>query len=398
MRLAALPLLLLMAGCGGSPAQPAPIANAVTISGATTGLAPNMKVQLSASLKPGGAAAVDCTSTAVWSSSNDTIVKLTGATPGEFRIVDAGDVTVSAVCSNTTGTLSLHIDKPTSWPVSGRVTAGYGGEGIAGATLTFGNAPPVTTSADGRYTIVTTDASTQPLVISAPGYYTRETYLRAGELRSLDIDLIPPDLQPYWRAMAHNGNDRPDIVDRVGTHRWTRNPNIYIRTAWRDTGAPVNNVDWYVHQVRRVIPQLSGFTLQAGVIETGSEYRAPAPGWITLHFDHSGNWGTLGADPGAVQLGSDHTCNQIAVTHEFGHAMGYWHTGMADTIMGRTLGYCGDADFTPNELRVAKAMYARAPSNFLPDRASQGPALLVTRATAPVIVTCDHILPRVAPR
>ena len=283
---------------------------------------------------------------------------------------------------------------PTSWPISGLVTAGPAGTGIDGATLTFGTLAPVTTSAGGRYTIVTTDSSTQPLRITAPGYLTRETYLRGGLLRSLDIDLISPDMLTIWQAMAHNGSESPAQIANVPTQRWTTNPNIYIWTTWKDTGLPVANVDWWVREIRRVIPQLSGFTLQAGVIETGPDQRPPAPGWINIQFHHSGNYGYLGKNPGEVQFAGDSACNYIAVTHEIGHAMGYWHTGMFNTIMGSTPGYCHEADLTPNELRVAKAMYSRAPYNYTPDRESNSSSPLDARLREGVKITCDRVIAR----
>lgn len=266
--------------------------------------------------------------------------------------------------------------------------AGPEGSGIAGASLTFGSLAPVTSSASGDYTIVTADASTQRLLISAPGFHTRETYLRGGSLRSLDIDLISPTM-PLWAEMAHNGGEAPQSVSLVPTQRWTTNPNIYIWTTWKDSGLPVNNVDFFVREIRRVIPQLSGFTLQAGLIETGPEQRPPTPGWINVQFHRSGNYGYLGKNPGEVQFGGDSACNYIAITHEMGHAMGYWHSRTPNTIMGTSPGTCVAADFTPNELKVAKAMYARAPFNYYPDRDSSSSAALSARMREGVKVLCD---------
>ena len=124
---------------------PTPTAS-VTISGQTSALAPNMKVQLSATLKAADGSTSECTAAATWSSSNASLLKLAGTKPGEFLVVDAGDSSVSAVCSGTTGTLAIHVDKPTSWPVSGRILEGPDGAPVSGATLTFGASLPVTTT------------------------------------------------------------------------------------------------------------------------------------------------------------------------------------------------------------------------------------------------------------
>ena len=386
----------LSAGCSSSPsAAVAPTTTAsasVTISGQTTALAPNMKVQLSATLKGADGSTSDCTAVATWSSSNDKLLKLAGTKPGEFLVVDAGDSSASAVCSNTTGTLAIHVDKPTSWPVTGRILAGPDGAPVSGATVTFGDRAPVTTSDTGEYTIVTPDSSLQRLLISAPGFQTRDTWMRGGTLRTQDIDLLSGDLLALFRAMARNGHESPQSVSVAPTRRWTQNPNIYIWTTWKDTDGPVNNVDFYVREIRRIIPQLTGGRFEAGLIEFGPLERPLTSGWINLVFDHAGNNAILGGNPGRVQLGGDHTCNQIAITHEFGHAMGYWHSGRFNTIMGTTPGYCHEADFTPDELRVAKAMYARANGNREPDRDPDSSSPLALRREPPVVAQCDHIV------
>ena len=351
-----------------------------------------MKVQLTATLKGADGSTSDCTAGATWSTSDDKLLKPTGAKPGEFLVVEAGDSRATAVCSGTSGTLAIHVDPPTSWSVSGRILDGPDGTPVAGATVTFGSLAPVTTNDAGEYTIVTPDASLQRLLISAPGFQTRDTFLRGGTLRSHDIDLLGGDLLQLFRAMARNGHESPQSVAVAPTRRWTQNPNIYIWTTWKDTDGPVNNVDYYAREIRRVIPQLTGGKFVAGVIESGSTERPLTPGWINVVFDHSGNNAYLGANPGRVQLGGDHTCNYIAITHEFGHAMGYWHTGRSNTIMGTTPGYCHEADFTPLELKVAKAMYARANGNREPDRDPDSSSPVSLRSDVPILVRCESVV------
>jgi hypothetical protein len=73
--------------------------------------------------------------------------------------------------------------------------------------------------------------------------------------------------------------------------------------------------------------------LQAGVIETGAGTRPATKGWIRVEFGPSGNWSLLGEDPGQIQFGSEGTCVWMAIVHEFGHAMGYWHTRVSPSIM-----------------------------------------------------------------
>lgn len=59
------------------------------------------------------------------------------------------------------------------------------------------------------------------------------------------------------------------------------------------------------------------------------------------------------------------------------------------TIMGSMPAYCHEADLTPNELNAAKAMYARAPLNYVPERDSSSSSPLSERMREGVKVLCD---------
>ena len=192
--------------------------------------------------------------------------------------------------------------------------------------------------------------------------------------------------------ITRNALESPNFVHTAPLQVWTAAPNVYIWTAWKDTGAPVANIDWYIAEIRRVIPILTGGRFEAGQFETGPNQRPPTPGWINVQFDHSGNWSFLGANPGQLQLGSDHTCNQYAVIHEFGHAMGFWHTNQRPSVMGGGLGVCAPIPLSAEEERIAKTMYSRPRGNLDPDRDPAGFASLIPNDPRPVRVTCDHIV------
>lgn len=387
-------------GCGGGPAQPSPPAT-VVVSGLERylpPLTPGVKIQLVATLQPSAGGTQDCTGTATWVSSNELLVRPTGQQPGEFLTVVDGDVTISATCSGTTGRLAVHVERATSWPVSGKVIAAPDGPPIAEATLTFGTSAPVRSDGSGSYTIVTEDGAIRPLSLSAPGFQTRETSLRGGQRRTVDIDVIGNDpVFPFnlYRMMVRNGHESPKYISTAPTQPWTMPPNVYIWTTWKDSGLPVANVEWYVGEIRRVIPQLTGGRFTAGRIEFGPEERPAAYGWINLQFHRSGNWAYLGANPGQVQLGADHTCNSYAVIHEFGHAMGYWHSSLVPSVMGGGPGSCTEINLWPPEQIVARTMYSRPRGNLDPDRDPPGAGVLFTEAAAPrVRVTCDRVLGR----
>jgi hypothetical protein len=362
-------------------------------------LTPGVKVQLAATLTAAGGSAQDCTGTAEWSSSDSTLLRLTGQTPGELVAVAVGEATVSAACGGATGRLSVRVEKATSWAVSGRVIVAPGGAPVGNATLTFGTATPVQSTSAGAYALVTTDSTTQPLTVTASGFQTRQTYLRGGEVRTVDLDLIGSEpVFPFslYRMLARNGYEAPQSVTVAPTQRWTASPNVYIWTTWKDTGQPVANVDFYVSEIRRVIPQLSGGRFEAGTVEYGPDERPLTAGWIHVQFHHSGNWAYVARNPGQVQLGSDHRCNSMAVIHEFGHAMGYWHSNVQFSVMGG--GYppagCAPIDLIPDEQLVARVMYSRPPGNVEPDRDPAQTVLVRAAASASAPVFCDDILRR----
>jgi hypothetical protein len=276
---------------------------------------------------------------------------------------------------------------------------------VAGATVTFGDAAPLTTDARGSFAMVTSDPATQPLLISAAGFLTRETALTGGAVQSdLEFDLLAPDpmfpLQQY-RDVVRNAYERPASPEP--SRRWTTNPNLFIWTTWRDTGAPVNPafVEFLIAEARRIVPAWSDGRLQLGVVETSAIERPRAKGWITVQFDHSGNWSLLGEDPGWVQFAGDFMCQSIAIAHEFGHAMGYWHTRVRPSIMGGAPGSCAPTELSTAERQIARALYARAPGNVEPDKdgpaappASYTHASAIGSSRSPLVLRCDALLRR----
>ena len=289
---------------------------------------------------------------------------------------------------------------PTSWAISGQVLAAPQGTPIPGASMTFGEAAPVSTDASGNFTIVTTDAATRSLLIGAPGYWTRETSLTGGERRSgVLFDLIgdaPAFPRSQYLELARNAYEAPGKHEP--TRRWTANPNIYISTRWREGEQAVGqqSIDFLISEIKRIIPQWTAGKLQAGTIETGFGARALAKGWIHVEFGRSGNWSRLGEDPGQVQFGTEGTCISFAIVHEFGHALGYWHSSVKPSIMGGGQASCALYDLTPNEALIARVMYSREPGNLEPDRDGPPPpppvyTLETRRSISSGVGRCDRL-------
>ena len=386
-----------LASCGGgTAAAPTAVAVAsVVVQGAVSAIVPGTIFHLNASFTPAGGARRDCSADAVWRSSAESVVRAApGGAAGDFLAMRGGDAQISATCEGTTGSLAIRVDNAARWPLLGTVFAAPDGPPIANAALSLGGAPPVTTDAAGRYMIIADDPAMRGVTVSASGYQTRQTSLGGGDARTIDIDLLGTDPAfPFrvYRMMARNAYEKPATAATVPIRRWTTAPNVFIWTTWKDSGLPVANVEWYAAEIRRVVPQLTGGRLTVDRVEWGPANRPLTPGWINVQFDRSGNWSLLGENPGWLQFGGDHTCNSYAVIHEFGHAMGYWHSDLVPSVMGGGPGTCTEINLWPAEIAVAKAMYARPPGNMDPDRDPDG--YVPSLAPAPGIkVTCDRFV------
>jgi hypothetical protein len=244
---------------------------------------------------------------------------------------------------------------------------------VAGATLFLDGIAPVVSAGDGSFSLDTPQDVHRSLNIAADGYQYRETFLRGGEVRgNLDLDLIPSGGSfPFWlfRQMGRNGSEQPNNLQPL--QRWTTNPNIHLENRWRDTGAPIPDdvLQYFVSEIQRVIPELSDGRLAAGRIDVNAEAWDFVPDYISIHFDHSGNWGYVGVNPGQVQFATAAKCTSIMIIHELGHAMGYWHSSVQPSVMGgHVLGSCNLEHLTPDEQLVARVLYSRPPGNVEPDR------------------------------
>jgi hypothetical protein len=215
----------------------------------------------------------------------------------------------------------------------------------------------------------------------------------------VQFDLIGSDSSfplAQYREMARNVFDRPATSEP--SRRWTSNPNIYIWTRWKDSGASVDPVvvQFLTDEIRRVIPLWTAGRFHAEVIESGADPRPPAKGWINVQFDRSGNWGRLGEDPGQVQFGTASTCMSLAIVHEFGHAMGYWHTRVTPSIMGGAP-EAAHSSTSHRTKRIARVVYSRLPGNLEPDRDGpppSAPKYSLQGSTATRALACDSLLRR----
>lgn len=268
------------------------------------------------------------------------------------------------------------VQPQTTWVAKGSVVSVADGSAIANATVRVDGLSTVTSDANGRIELVSRNAAIAGMTISAAGYLSREAWFELGRDRDdLRLDLIPaspPFSLAFYRELARDsmghGGHQPGTYLEI--RRWTTAPKVYIQTTWADTGVAISPtvVDWTAREIRRVMPQLSAGQFADVHIETGPTDRTRVAGWIYLHWSHSGNYGYVGANPGEVQLDTAHTCNSAAVLHEFGHAMGYWHTTERPSAMGGGYFICEEANLTAAERYHAQIVYSRAPGNLDIDR------------------------------
>ena len=279
------------------------------------------------------------------------------------------------------------------------------GAPISGASVAFAKLSTVTSNATGEWTMTGTGPvdMSQPLKVSAPGYITHDTRVRwqSDGRTNLDI-LLFRDAAPYslafYRDIVRNAFEAPDHLEPL--RRWTVQPNFYIDTFNPKTSQPIDAAELalVVNAIQQSVPQLTGGGFTAGTIESGNGARAPRAGYVNLSFsyepksDYCG-YSEVGTNPGAIVINYDRcasVCGSLkvspeVVSHEVGHAMGFWHT-KADGLMSATAFHgCATASFSPDERLHARLAYLRPPGNLDVDVDPDSFLAVVAPGPAPVI-------------
>lgn len=301
--------------------------------------------------------------------------------------------TPSAPSSPTTPTTPTPAPTtPTNtWSAAGQVTAVGTGQGIGGATLTPGwSLPPVVADAQGFYelgAVANPPSTPYPVSVSAAGMVTRDTWITwaRGPRTGVNIDLIrdsAPFSMDFYRQFVRGMYDHANDADApYPNFRWTSAPNFYVRTidsVGRTVEPEVLAVT--LDALRRAVPAYTAGTYQAGAIETGTDVRPEATGWINVDFRRNSGGNTcgtsyIGRNPGVITLYIDIcSCGSIkvpgAVTmHEVGHAMGFFHVSDRTSLMYPfASGACPAGVLSVAEAHHAAVAYARARGNRDPDR------------------------------
>jgi hypothetical protein len=263
----------------------------------------------------------------------------------------------------------------------------------------------VTTGPDGSFSISSsTNPPTNPyrLNISGANLVSRSIWVswQSGPRTGVGIDVIresPPFSMTFYRNFVRGTFDVPDGPYPV--LRWMDAPRFYLKTVDQNGRAVEPEVLQVVRDsIGRAVTAFTGGKLSVAALETGTEDRPQALGWINVYIRRDPNernrcgFANIGANPGSITLNND-VCscgsNKIPgalVMHEVGHAMGFFHVPDQNAVMYPFLpGNCPAGQLSAAEQYHAAIAYSRPRGNTDPDvdpsssRTITAPALTTDR-------------------
>jgi matrixin len=262
-------------------------------------------------------------------------------------------------------------------------------QAVGGATLTPGWSLAAVTSDDqGNYTVgdrANPPSNPSPLTISQPGFISHDVWIgwQSGARANVQLDIIrdaPPFSMEFYQQLVRDMYDKSD-GSPWPVLRWEMSPSFYVRTLDQD-GRPVEPEVLAVtlDALRRAVPGFTAGRYSAAAIETGTDTRPSASGWINVDFRRESDAvicgrAFVGRNPGTITLYEDVcSCGSVKVPgsvtmHEVGHAMGFFHVADRDSLMYPfDSGGCRAGTLSAAESFHAGIAYSRPRHNTDPDK------------------------------
>jgi len=300
----------------------------------------------------------------------------------------AGICVLSACGSSPTAPVTATVStpatttQPTTYTISGNLSATNGGQGIAGATVSIGNSTTMTGSVGGFSLSTPVTSVTLSVSIAGGGLVTRSTQVSNGN-RFLTLDAISQsggfDLK-FYRELVRNGLEAPDALLPIEV--WHVAPLVYLQTNDTDGHAvDPTLIDFAESTTGIALSDWTGGKFASLQVTRGTDTREFVSGWITIKWNnqngvpycgeaHPGNGGWINfaeRTPGCRCAGQPAVPAPV-IKHELGHMMGFWHTDSPADVMyyQADAGSC-NTDISAREKYHAAIALKRPNGNLDPD-------------------------------